>query len=211
MTWKSCAALAALIALVTGCTAPAPWPVPVSPEVQRAQTGSPCPAIAGTYGNTAETDGSCSTLDAKACGSLSFYLFSSHVPEAAGVSNFPTPSDDWPSGTHVEIEQPNADVLRFISARPSQAGGAEILASRDLNRLRGDFTCDGNAIRLRPRVERDAELWMGRRTNTEYLELSSEQDALVVQSTRHYETYLLWLVGGTMREEHSRHRWEKLK
>jgi hypothetical protein len=201
----------ALLVAIAGCTAPVPWTASSSHEGRSAVSSHSCPHLAGTYVNAAETDSASSSIDAKACGSLTFYFFSAHVPEGAGVSNYPTPSDDWPAGTHVQVEQPTADVLRIISLDKSKAGETKILASKDLDRKNGDFECVGNTIRLRPRTQRDFQLWMGRRTNTEFLEVSSDEDALVVQSTRQYASYLLWLVGGTMREEQSRHRWKRVK
>jgi hypothetical protein len=149
-------------------------------------------------------------MDAQACGSLSFYLFSKHVREAAGVSNFPTASDDWPAATHVRIEQPKPEVLRIVALDGSHPAPSRVLASRELVRQRGDFECEGDEIRLKPRVERDFQLWFGRRTHTEYLALRAEPDALVVSSTRQYDSYLMWMVGGTMREESDSHRWLRI-
>ncbi|MEY4099962.1 MAG: hypothetical protein RL300_1133 [Pseudomonadota bacterium] len=204
-------AVAALVAACAGCTAPPPWPAPTSDGSESPASTTSCPGIAGTYLNAATAGSPCDVIDAKACASLTFYFFSDHVPEASGVSNFPTSPDDWPSGTHVQIEQPTVDVLRIMAERKSNAGKAEILASKELDRQRGEFECQENTIRLRPKVQHDAQLWMGRRTNKEYLTVSVNQEALVVESRRQYETYLLWFVGGTMREEQSWHRWERVK
>ncbi len=203
--------MAALVIALAGCTAPAPWQARASSDGRDTPPRTSCPKVVGTYMNTAEASSSCSAIDAKACSSLAFYLFSAHVPEAAGVSNFPTPSDDWPAGTHVQIEQPTLDVLRIVSLDKSNAVRTQILASKDLYRSNGEFECESNIIRLRPKVQRDFQLWAGRRTNTEYLEVSGDQDALVVQSTRQYESYILWLLGGTMREEQSKLRWQRVK
>lgn len=204
-------AVTALLVAIAGCTAPAPWPASLSSVGRNAVSGNSCPRIEGTYVNVADANNSCSSIDTKACNSLTFYFFSAHVPEAAGVSNFPTLSDDWPTGTHVQIEQPAEDVLRIVSLDGSNAGRGRVLATKNLDRKSGDFECEGNTIRLKPRVQHDAQLWMGRRTNTEYLVVSSDQDSLAVQSTRHYETYILWFVGGTMREEQIGHRWQRVK
>lgn len=204
-------AAVSLCALLSACTAPAPWSDPPAKAGRSAVSPIPCPQIAGTFFDESEAGNACSALDEKACRSLSFYWFSAHVPEARGVSNFPTPSDDWPSGVLVRIEQPTVDSLRISTLGPPAAGTSPVLASRVLDRTKGDFECTGSALRLKPRVERDAQLWMGRRTNTEYLAVSIDRDVLVIDSTRHYETYLLWVVGGTMRDEKSTLRWKSEK
>lgn len=203
--------LSAFLSTIAGCTVAPPWSELPSPADQNAAFGNSCPKVVGEYLNTEDAGNSCSSLDAKACSSLTFYLFSEHVPEAAGVSNFPTPSDDWPNGTHVLLEQPTADLLRIVSVDRSKVGSTKILASKELDRKSGDFECQGHTIRLKPRVHRDFLLWMGRRTNTEYLEISTNRTFLEVQSMRQYESYLMWLVGGTMREERSTHRWKRVE
>ncbi len=203
----SCAVFALLFALA-GCTAPAPWPDPQSNESPRAMAENPCPSIAGIYSNSASPNQYCSGLDVQACSTLTFYFFSRHVREAAGVSNFPTATDDWPLGSHVRIEQPAADIIRIAALDRSGPGQPRILASRELSRHKGDFTCESQNIRLAPRVNRDFTLWFGRRTNTEYLKIGTDGNELVIQSTRHYSSYIGWLIGGTMREESDSLRWQ---
>ncbi|OYU83028.1 MAG: hypothetical protein CFE45_26680 [Burkholderiales bacterium PBB5] len=200
----------ALLVLLGACTSPAPWPEAPAAAARPATQAPPCPSVAGLYLNASETPGACSALDARACRSLSYYLFSAHVAEAAGVSNYPTAADDWPAGSQVRIEQPTADTVRVTSLNLAASGEAVTLATRVLDRRSGAFACEGNSLRLKPRIERDAQLWAGRRTHTEYLALSLVQGQLEVHSTRHYEPYLLWMVGGTMREERSRLRWSRV-
>ena len=187
-----------LLAMLAGCTAAPPFPY------GNQGTDGACPTIAGTYGNVADPDAACTGLDASACGSLAFYFFSRHVREAAGVSNIPTPSDDWPAGRRVRIEAPAPGLLR-IAAQDCDAPPRV----RELRRDRGDFECQGGALRLRPRVQRDFLLWAGRRTLSEYLTVSGTPDALVIDSRRHYDSYILWLFGGTMRQEHDTLRWRR--
>jgi hypothetical protein len=201
----------ALLFTFAGCIAPAPWLNPPSNESTKAMAEKLCPSIAGIYSNSANPNQYCSSLDRLACSTLTFYLFSIHVREAVGVSNIPTATDDWPLGTHVQIVQPTADIIRIFALDRSDPSQPRILALRELSRHKGDFACESQAIRLKPRVNYDFALWFGRRTNTEYIEVRIEGEELVVKSTRHYSSYIGWLIGGTMREESSMLRWQKAK
>lgn len=204
-------AIAVQILAITGCIAPAPWQDSPSGDARNSASRATCPKIAGTYVNAASADTPCTGLDEEACRSLTFYLFSKHVREAAGVSNYPTPSDDWPWATHVRIEQPTADELRVVALDSNSGGQPQVRTSRELHRKDGDFDCVDDVIRLRPRVEYDFLLWIGRRTRSEYLTVSADRNALAVSSHRQYEGYYMWVIGGTMREEGSNLRWERLK
>ena len=170
-----------------------------------------CPDLSGTYLDAAQESTGCSDRDALACNSLSFHLFSRHVREADGVSNLATPVDDWPVATHLKIEQPEPNRLRIVALGRGTGSQPMALASRELDRRRGDFSCNADVVRLKPRVEREyllLGLW-GRGTRTEFMEWSADPQALTVQSMRQHDSYFFGVVGGTMRVETSRVRWAR--
>lgn len=203
--------LAGAAFVLASCTSDPPWTLNAQSNGRRIVDSTDCPSVKGTYSNLAVSASGCSTLDSNACKSLTFYLFSAHVPEAVGVSNYPTPDDDWPSGTQVRIDQPSNSILRIETLIESQSVTPKVVSARELFLDRGDYECSKSTIRLRPRIERDYALWAGRRTNTDYRSVSINQGVLTIESVRQYETYVLWLLGGTMREEHSVMHWRKIK
>lgn len=208
------ALLAALLApfVVTACMGTLPWPEAQYMGEANPINTSACPSIAGTYPNRAPKPGiQCAGVDALACESLAFYLLSEHVPEAKGVSNFPTPTDDWPAtATHVQIRQPSNQLIQvFVGRGPSQ-----LALARELRADNDDFRCVSGEIHLKPRGLSDF-VAMGvdfrrRHIRDDRVVKRSDRGELVISSSRIYDSYFFGFVGGTVREETSYISWPEI-
>jgi hypothetical protein len=201
-----------LMLLLTGCMGNLPWPDAPLKESSKANSNLSvrCPVVSGVYANSTLSSGICKGVDTVACSSLAFYLLSNHVPEAEGVSNYPTPTDDWPAGAiYVVLEQPSDDIIR-VTARDLTGSSIEV---RELRQRDGDFRCDADAIHLKPRVQSDFVAMLmdvRRRNNLDYRTIRVAEDAsLSVTSNRNYSSYFWGFVGGTVREETRTLRWPK--
>lgn len=206
--------LAALLAPVvfTACMGTLPWPTPqYKDEVSRASLKK-CPNIAGTYFNRAnKSDPQCVGIDAAACESLTFYLLSEQVPEAKGVSNFPTSTDDWPAtATYVQIRQPSNSLIQILVGRSS----SQLELARELRAENDDFRCISGEIHLKPRALSDF-VAMGidfrRRLNRDDRSMKRTGNGeLTISSSRIYSSYFFGFVGGTVREEEAYISWAEI-
>lgn len=190
-----------LISCLAACAADLPWPKPnFSPSAEVA-VGGVCPDVSGIYRNRALDAVQCAGIDQLACERLTFYLLSQHVPEAAGVSNYPTPSDDWSAlPLLVGVEQPSTDVLRISVG--DQPGHLQLV--RELHAHEGDFRCTQDEIHLKPRLQSDfiaaGPVWRRHNQDDRALRRDSARN-LVLMSTRTYSSYFLGFIGGTVRNE----------
>lgn len=198
----------AVCLFLTGCMGTLPWPQPSYKDVDGGPAPVHCPNISGVYSNLSDGNGQCGGVDDLACRTLGFYLLSQHVPEGKGVSNIPTPADDWPSdAVYVVLEQQGDEIIRVLVRdlnTPLQL--VKELRSRD-----GDFRCTSDAVDLKPRMQSDfiaVGLYAWRRNNRDDRALRKvDGGAISITSYRNYSSYLLGFIGGTAREEFSTVQW----